>query len=335
MLYIFPLLMATCIVLGSYIFSNALEHCGQRMHLSAGAVGSLIAAIATALPETLMPLLAMIGVSREAHINEEVSIGAILGAPLMLSTLSMVVLCCSALRARGIHGRMLPERKGMVRDLNFFMTAFTIAGLAMFLPTKLAHLRGLFSLGLVVLYAYYVKLTLYASQQAKHQGNALVADEPLIFAKLGIAPCALTMICQLFVGLAILILAAKQFILGIILLASSWQVSTLLVSLLLIPVATELPEKVNSVLWLRRHKDTLALSNITGAMVFQGTLLPALGIYFTPWAPNPLVLISMSLTMLAALWLRINTTTSGVPMRMLLLNGGFYLVFLYVTLAWR
>jgi len=41
---------------------------------------------------------------------------------------------------------------------------------------------------------------------------------------------------------------------------------------------------VNSFLWLRRGKDTLAFANITGAMVFQGTLLPALGILLTPWA---------------------------------------------------
>jgi len=41
------------------------------------------------------------------------------------------------------------------------------------------------------------------------------------------------------------------------------------------------PEKVNSILWVRRGKDTLAFANITGAMVFQGTLLPAIGIMFT------------------------------------------------------
>jgi len=45
--------------------------------------------------------------------------------------------------------------------------------------------------------------------------------------------------------------------------------------------ATELPEKINSFFWAREGKDTLALGNITGAMVFQSTLPLAFGMAFT------------------------------------------------------
>ena len=76
--------------------------------------------------------------------------------------------------------------------------------------------------------------------------------------------------------------------------------ATLVLSLLIIPVATELPEKVNSILWIRRGRDTLAFGNITGAMVFQGSLLPALGIALTSWAPRPEVLWGVGITLLAA-----------------------------------
>ncbi len=41
-----------------------------------------------------------------------------------------------------------------------------------------------------------------------------------------------------------------------------------IIALILAPLATELPEKFNSVIWLRDNKDTLAVGNITGAMVF-------------------------------------------------------------------
>ena len=47
--------------------------------------------------------------------------------------------------------------------------------------------------------------------------------------------------------------------------------------------ATELPEKLNSVIWVRQGKDTLALGNITGAMVFQATFPVTVGILLTPW----------------------------------------------------
>ena len=56
-----------------------------------------------------------------------------------------------------------------------------------------------------------------------------------------------------------------------------------LIALVLAPLATELPEKFNSINWLRDNKDTLALGNITGAMVFQSTIPVSVGILFTPW----------------------------------------------------
>ena len=60
-------------------------------------------------------------------------------------------------------------------------------------------------------------------------------------------------------------------------------VPALVISLLITPVATELPEKFNSVMWMRQKKDTLALGNITGAMVFQSTFPVAIGMAFTDW----------------------------------------------------
>ena len=53
-----------------------------------------------------------------------------------------------------------------------------------------------------------------------------------------------------------------------------------LIALVLAPLATELPEKFNSIIWLRDNKDTLALGNITGAMVFQSTIPVSVGILF-------------------------------------------------------
>jgi len=56
-----------------------------------------------------------------------------------------------------------------------------------------------------------------------------------------------------------------------------------LLALVIAPIATELPEKFNSVLWIRQRKDTLALGNITGAMVFQSTFPVSIGLVFTSW----------------------------------------------------
>ena len=110
-------------------------------------------------------------------------------------------------------------------------------------------------------------------------------------------------------------------------------ISVLLLSLLIIPIATELPEKVNSILWIRRRKDTLAFGNITGAMVFQGTLLPAIGIMLTPWEPRIEVLSGVAFTLVAALWLRANAGSSGLRLWMLLVNGALYVGYVVLTLS--
>jgi cation:H+ antiporter len=109
-------------------------------------------------------------------------------------------------------------------------------------------------------------------------------------------------------------------------------VSALVLSLLIIPVATELPEKVNSILWIRRAKDTLAFGNVTGAMVFQGSLLPALGILLTPWEPRQEVVAGLILTIAASTYLLIMLRRGHLRPYHLVINGFCYLGYLLTVL---
>ena len=45
------------ILLGAELFTNGIEWFGHRLNLAEGAVGSVLAAVATAMPETLIPAL--------------------------------------------------------------------------------------------------------------------------------------------------------------------------------------------------------------------------------------------------------------------------------------
>ena len=75
------------IVASAELFTNGIEWLGQRLQLSEGVVGSVLAAVGTALPETLIPVVALIFFSKQHGV--EVGIGAIAGAPFMLSTLTL------------------------------------------------------------------------------------------------------------------------------------------------------------------------------------------------------------------------------------------------------
>ena len=323
--------MLVVILLAAELFTNALEHLGDRLGISEGVTGSLFAAVGTALPETLVPLLSVLSGTGDARVNEEIGVGAILGAPLMLSTLSISLMALAAVRARGLSGRLNPERAGFLRDLHFFIAAFCIAGLAMAVPVHAHSARHGLSLALLLIYALYVGLTVRASLRLVDEGHGTQASAPLFLSRLGLPTTGATIGLQLGLALALLVSGAKGFIQGVGEAAALLSISPLLLSLVVIPIATELPEKVNSILWIRRGKDTLALGNITGAMVFQGTVLPAMGILLTPWQPRIEVLAGVMVTLAAALWIRIGARTDGIAIWVLLLNGWLYVGYLWFT----
>jgi cation:H+ antiporter len=327
-------LMLIVILVASELFTNALEHLGEKLKISEGVTGSLFAAVGTALPETMIPLLALLAGTSNVNVNEEIGVGAILGAPLMLSTLSTCMMALSILRRRGASGHIHPERTGFVRDLNFFLFAFLLAAGAMYVPQEERYIRGALGITLVLTYFVYILLTLRASAHLVEDGHATEAEVKMYIARLGLPTNLLTILLQLAMGLALLVYGAEGFITGVEGAAHLLGISTLLLSQLIIPIATELPEKINSILWIRRGKDTLAFGNITGAMVFQGTLLPAIGIMLTPWQPRIEVLSGVLITVLAASWLRINSRKhgKGLPIWALLVNGIFYITFLLITL---
>ena len=118
------IIMLFVILLAAEIFTNALEHLGKKLGISEGVTGSLFAAFGTALPEASIPLLAIFAGTANVQLNQEIGVGAILGAPLMLSTLSTCVMAFSVLKKRGLQGIIKPEKTGFIRDLNFFLFAF-------------------------------------------------------------------------------------------------------------------------------------------------------------------------------------------------------------------
>lgn len=324
--------MLLVILAASEIFVNALEHLGERLRISEGVTGSLFAAIGTAMPETMVPLIAIFAGTENQSINEEIGVGAIVGAPLMLVTLAMGLLAVATLRKRGFDGALTPESSGIRRDLNFFLVSFGAATVALFVPHHLAVIRVAISSVLVLSYFVYIMLTLRASEQLVEDGHGTEADSPLLLSRAGLPNNLIVVGLQIAVGVLLLIAGAKGFIYSVEQLAAAFGVSALLVSLLVVPVATELPEKVNSILWIRRRKDTLAFSNLTGAMVFQGALLPAIGVMLTPWEPRHEVFVAVSITLCAALWMRYAITGGGLRVWHVMVNGALYLVYLAVVL---
>ncbi|MGH2992630.1 MAG: sodium:calcium antiporter [Solirubrobacterales bacterium] len=266
------------ILAGALLFTNAVEWLGHRLAIGEGAVGSLLAAVGTAMPESLIPIVAVI---QGGEGSEDVAIGAIVGAPFLLATIAMMLVGLSALayRSRRPQGRSLEAHAPTLqRDLTVFLVFFTAALLlGVGLPEGV---RIVAAVAMVIGYAAYVRRTLTG-------GGELQPEEtlgPLLMDRSrGSDPTMRTIVIQFAVGLGAMVGGAHLFVEEVITVAEEIGAEVLVLSLVLAPLATELPEKANSFFWVREGKDALALGNITGAMVFQSTLPVALGLAFTAW----------------------------------------------------
>jgi cation:H+ antiporter len=292
---VFLLIVALAIILVSAeLFTNGVEWFGRRYELGDGAVGSVLAAVGTALPETLVPIIAIVFTGGAAA--EDVGIGAILGAPFMLSSLAMFVTGTAVLvfAARGRRTRDVKlNQPVMRRDLSHFLIAYGLAVGAGIVHVPSLH-YGL-AAALIVFYGYYVWETM------KSEGDLDGDTKPLYFHRHPEMPHRRRIFLQVGVALAGIVLGAEIFVEQVQVVSESLGASPLIVSLLITPLATELPEKFNSVLWVRERKDTLALGNITGAMVFQSTFPVSVGLLFTTWQLDQVSAVSGVLALVSGL----------------------------------
>ena len=147
------------ILLGAELFTNGIEWFGHKLNLAQGAVGSVLAAVGTALPETMIPIIA-IAFGGGGEETDAVGVGAILGAPFMLSTLAMFVTGVGVIYWRGRRPSgtaMVVDTGVLVHDIRYFVIAYGIAIATAFLPPELGWVRVVVAVLLLGIYAYYVK----------------------------------------------------------------------------------------------------------------------------------------------------------------------------------
>ncbi len=168
------------------------------------------------------------------------------------------------------------------RDLKYFFVAYALLISGHFLP--MYGIRVGLAISLLMLYGLYVTRTLMKAQIDTALSEE-VHDElqPLWFAPRFSVPSMLSIWLQIGVSLGALIWMAHEFVDVIQATAETLHIAPLILSLLIIPIATELPEKFNSVVWVLHKKDNLALGNLTGAMVFQSCIPGVVGLLMTPW----------------------------------------------------
>jgi len=321
-LLLFNLLL---ILLSAEVFTNGVEVFGKRLSLSQAVTGSILAAVGTALPETILPLVAIFLHKGEA--GHSIGIGAILGAPFMLATLAFLMIGLTVFAGYIFKRRAFTfevENTTVKRDLIFFIVMYSSG---IFLPMVIKQ-HIIVALLLVFGYIAYLYVTF------KSESSEILHEERLYLDKIigKIIPIekfkTFFSLLQILIALFIMIEGANGFVSSLQRISALLGFDPLLFALLVAPVATELPEKFNSVIWTFKGRDTLAMGNVTGAMVFQSTFPVSVGIIFTDWHITGYGLLSACLAILAGLIIlgEILLRKRISPLS-LIFSGSFYLIY--------
>ncbi len=162
----------------------------------------------------------------------------------------------------------------------------------------------------------------------RHAGDAAEGEpEPLKFQPKKPIPSTALAVLQTLLALVAIFAASQVFVTQLAVVGPWLGIPSTVVALLLSPIATELPETMNAIIWIRQGKHRLALANISGAMMIQATIPTALGLFFTPWLFDSALALAAIVTAAATLGLMVFLRRNLLTPIRLTLFGIFYVIF--------
>jgi cation:H+ antiporter len=342
---------AVAIYLSCEWFVNAVEWLGLRLNIGTMAVGTILAAFGTALPESVVTLVA-VTTGPTAEIRN-IGVGAAMGGPLVLATVAYGVTGAMLLLRRrsqtrahrrelvgaGVGGSTLdsPAREcgdedgavlsdraytaRLVKDQRWFLAVFVVKvalGLVAF------AIKPWLGLLFFAAYGVYFWREIRGGTRGDHDEQALA---PLKLQSRAARPATTLVLVQTLGALGVIFVASQIFVHQLDAIGPMLGLSGAVTALLLSPVATELPEIMNAVIWVRQGKTQLALANISGAMMIQATVPSGLGLLFTDWRLDHALLWSGDITMAAITYLLATMRADKLTPTRLALSALLYLIF--------
>ena len=313
---------AVAIYVSCEFFVNGVEWVGRRLDIGRTATGTILAAFGTALPESVVTFVAVVFGITPAE--KDIGIGAALGGPLALSTLAYGVVGLTLIGSQRLKVR--PKRelnvdcRRLCRDQSWFLCVFLcklVLGLVAF-PGK--KFLGVLFLGA---YAFYVWRELNRDETAADEAEL----HPLIIRRGDPSPRLIWAGLQTFAALIAIFIASRVFVSQLGTIGPWLGLPPQLVALLLSPIATEMPETMNAIIWVRQGKENMALANISGAMMIQATIPAACGLFFTQWLFNRSLILAGGVTVIAVVLLYLMFRGGRITGKRLSWASLLYLVF--------
>jgi cation:H+ antiporter len=312
---------AAVIYLSCEFFVNGIEWVGHHFRFTQNATGTILAAFGTALPESVVTFIAVVFGQNAAA--KEIGVGAALGGPLVLATIAYAVVGITFLVSKEkFHWPTAIHSVGnlLARDQQWFMGIFVFKVALGLVAFAIKPWLGVLFL---LAYAAYVRKSLSADGEC-----SFVEDlEPLKICPKNEKPAIAWAIFQTCAALVVIFVSSHLFVHQLEAIGPWLGMPPQLVALLLSPIATELPETLNAVIWVRQKKLGLALANISGAMMIQATVPSALAILFTPWMLDKSLVWAAVVTMFSIAGIYLLLRKKRLGPRIFASFGLLYLVF--------
>lgn len=307
------------IYLACELFVNAVEWLGVRLKMGTIAIGTVLAAIGTALPESVVTLVAV--TMGKTDQSKDIGVGAAMGGPLALATIAYAVSGYMLLRKkRGSQPLKDVDLTQLPKDQKWFLAIFLFkVGLGLVAFSFKTWLGLLF---FAAYGAYFIK-----EMRADSEKHSDIDLEPLRLQPKRATPAGWAIAVQTIGSLVLIFITSQIFVGQLEWIGPELGLSATVTALLLSPVATELPEIMNAIIWIRQGKISLALANISGAMMIQATVPSGLGILFTPWKFDGPLLLSGVITIAAIVYLLILFKYKKFEPKRISLVGVFYVIF--------
>jgi len=303
-------------------FVNGVEWVGYRLKIAETATGTILAAFGTALPESVVTFVAVTFGVTDAE--REIGVGAALGGPLALSTLAYAVVGLTLMGSARLRVRrkeaLEVDCRRLSRDQAWFLCIFLCK-----LTLGLVAFSGKWWFGFLFLAAY----VLYVWKELRRDGDKHERDDlqPLKIRPRDSAPGLQWAAIQTVIALVVIFTASRVFVNQLDTIGPWLGMSPQLVALLFSPIATEMPETMNAIIWVRQGKERLALANISGAMMIQATIPTACGLFGTPWLFSRPVILAAGITAIAVTALFLMFRGGRVTGRQLTWSSLLYAIF--------
>ena len=209
----------------------------------------------------------------------------------------------------------------LVKDQRWFMAVFVVKvalGLVAF------AIKPWLGLLFFAAYGVYFWREIRGGTSGDHDEQELA---PLKLQPRAARPATTVVLVQTLGALAVIFVSSQIFVHQLDAIGPMLGLTGATTALLLSPIATELPETMNAIIWVRQGKTQLALANISGAMMIQATVPSGLGLLFTDWRLDHALLWSGAVTMAAITYLLVTMRANKLTPTRLAMAALLYLIF--------